>query len=184
MQKAMAAAVLALTASAAGARTLDVYWIDVEGGGATLIVTPAGESVLVDTGNPGGRDAGRIHQVATRTAGLTKLDHVVVTHLHRDHFGGLAELTGLMPVGTVWASPVEAAPVAERTQPEVAAYLAAKVGKRVTVQAGDEIPLAQAKGAAPVRLGFVSARQDLVTPPSYRPNELREGFAEVRSLLM
>jgi competence protein ComEC len=153
------------------ARTLDVYWVDVEGGGATLIVTPAGESVLVDTGNPGGRDPGRIHQVATKTAGLTKIDHVVVTHLHRDHFGGLAELSALMPIGTVWASPIEAAPLKERTQADVAAYQAAKVGKRVTVQPGDEIPLTQTKGAASIRIGFVSARQDLVTPPTYRPND-------------
>ena len=50
--------------------TLDVYWVDVEGGAATLVVTPAGESLLVDTGNPGTRDAGRIHQVATKVAGL------------------------------------------------------------------------------------------------------------------
>ena len=51
-------------------RTLDIYWIDSEGGGSTLIVTPAGESVLVDTGNPGERDAGRIHKIATEIAGL------------------------------------------------------------------------------------------------------------------
>jgi len=160
-----------LAATTTTARSLDVYWVDVEGGAATLIVTPAGESVLIDTGNPGGRDPGRIHQVATKTAGLTKIDHVVITHLHRDHFGGLAELSALIPIGTVWASPIEAAPVKERTQADVAAYMAAKVGKRITVQAGDEIPLAQAKGAAPIRLGFLSARQDLLTPPSYRPND-------------
>ena len=158
-------------AAAAPMRPLDVYWIDVEGGGATLIVTPAGESVLVDTGNPGGRDSGRIHQVATKVAGLEKIDHVVITHLHRDHFGGLAELAEKMPVGTVWSSPVEAAPAKERAQADVPAYRAAKVGKRVTVQAGDEIPLAQAKGSAPIRIGFLSARQDLLTPPDYRPND-------------
>jgi len=167
----VAAFVSGVAASGAAARTLDVYWIDVEGGAATLIVTPAGESVLVDTGNPGGRDSGRIHQLAMKTAGLTKIDHVVITHLHRDHFGGLAELAALIPIGTVWASPIEAAPIKERTQADVAAYMAAKVGKRITVQAGDEIPLTQAKGAAPIRLGFVSARQDLLTPPSYRPND-------------
>src|SRR5256712_992283 len=79
-------------------KRLDVYWIDVEGGAATLIVTPAGESVLVDAGNPGGRDGGRIHRVATEVAGLSRIDHVVVTHYHVDHFGGVAELTALMPV--------------------------------------------------------------------------------------
>ena len=171
MRSWLCAFVLVVAAAPAWSRPLDIYWIDVEGGGATLIVTPAGESVLIDTGNPGGRDSGRIHQVATQTAGLRKIDHVVVTHLHRDHFGGLAELAEKIPVGTVWSSPIEAAPAKERAQPDVAAYRAAKVDKRVTVQAGDELPLAQAKGAAPVRIGFVSARQDLLTPPDYRPSD-------------
>jgi glyoxylase-like metal-dependent hydrolase (beta-lactamase superfamily II) len=71
---------------------LDFYWIDVEGGGATLIVTPAGESVLIDSGSPRGRDAPRSHQVATAVAELKKIDHYVTTHFHLDHFGGAAEL--------------------------------------------------------------------------------------------
>ncbi|MBT6851033.1 MAG: MBL fold metallo-hydrolase, partial [Opitutae bacterium] len=69
---------LVLSINAKG--TLDVYWVDVEGGAATLIVTPAGESLLVDTGNPGTRDAGRIHHVATKIAGLRKIDHLITTH--------------------------------------------------------------------------------------------------------
>ena len=62
-------AVLALAvagpAAAKDSQTLNVYWVDVEGGGGTLIVTPAGESILIDTGMPGGRDPGRIHKAAT-----------------------------------------------------------------------------------------------------------------------
>ncbi|HEY0967177.1 MAG TPA: MBL fold metallo-hydrolase [Opitutaceae bacterium] len=81
-------------------RTLDFYWVDSEGGGSTLIVTPEGESLLIDTGNPGGRDAGRIH-AAAKLAGLERIDHVVITHFHRDHFGGAAELAQLIPIGTV-----------------------------------------------------------------------------------
>src|SRR5262245_32721583 len=65
-------------------RTLDIYWIDVEGGRGTLIVTPSGESVLIDSGNPGARDSGRIHRVATETAGLKKIDHYITTHFHTD----------------------------------------------------------------------------------------------------
>ena len=57
-------------------QTLDIYWIDVEGGGATLIVTPEDESILIDTGNPGVRDPDRIHDVITRVAGLKQLDHL------------------------------------------------------------------------------------------------------------
>src|SRR6266403_1866160 len=72
---------------------LDIYWIDVEGGAATLIVTPSGESVLIDTGNPGHRDPDRIVQTATREAALRQLDHVIITHYHLDHFGGAATLS-------------------------------------------------------------------------------------------
>jgi hypothetical protein len=76
--KSILAALFALTLFAtARDKTLDIYWIDSEGGGSTLIVTPAGESVLIDTGNPGGRDAPRIHKVATEQAKLTRIDHVI-----------------------------------------------------------------------------------------------------------
>ena len=75
--------------------------MDVEGGAATLVVTPAGESVLVDTGNPGTRDAERIHQLATKVAGLKKIDHLITTHFHGDHYGGAAMLANLMPIDVV-----------------------------------------------------------------------------------
>src|SRR5712691_3775800 len=63
---------------------LDIYFVDTEGGAATLIVTPQGESVLIDCGNPGHRDAERIHRTAT-AAGLKAIDHLIVTHWHTDH---------------------------------------------------------------------------------------------------
>src|SRR5438552_2032050 len=74
--------------AAAQRRGLDIYFVDTEGGAATLIVTPAGESVLIDSGNPGTRDAGRIHHVAAGVAGLKRIDHIVATHWHLDHYGG------------------------------------------------------------------------------------------------
>jgi competence protein ComEC len=83
-------------------KTLDIYWVDVEGGGATLIVTPTGESILIDSGNPGVRDPARIHKTATQTAGLKKIDHYLTTHFHSDHFGGAAELSVLIPIGQVY----------------------------------------------------------------------------------
>ncbi len=58
---------------------LDIWWCDSDGGGSTLIVTPAGESILIDSGNPGGRDSARILKVLTQTAGLQQLDHLVIT---------------------------------------------------------------------------------------------------------
>src|SRR5262249_37879183 len=78
-------------------RGLDIYFIDTEGGAGTLIVTPQGESVLIDCGNPGPRDAERIHRVATQQAGLKAIDHLIITHWHSDHFGGVERLAKLMP---------------------------------------------------------------------------------------
>ncbi len=83
-------------------KTLDFYWIDSEGGGSTLIVTPTGESVMIDTGNPGGRDSARIIKVAKDVAGLKRIDHLITTHFHIDHFGGAAEVATQIPFGTIW----------------------------------------------------------------------------------
>jgi beta-lactamase superfamily II metal-dependent hydrolase len=81
-------------------KTLDIYVIDVEGGNATLFVAPSGESMLMDTGYPGEaakRDAGRIVD-ALHDAGLQQIDHLITTHWHGDHFGGLAELASRVTV--------------------------------------------------------------------------------------
>jgi competence protein ComEC len=88
------------TAAVAQQRTtLDIYVIDVEGGNGTLFVTPAGESVLIDTGNANGavRDAGRIMD-AVKDAKLTQIDHLILTHYHGDHFGGMEELSKQIPI--------------------------------------------------------------------------------------
>ena len=82
-------------------RALDVYLIDVEGGNATLFVSPSGESLLMDTGNGGQaavRDADRI-MAAAKNAGLTRIDHLITTHYHGDHFGAMAELAGRIAIG-------------------------------------------------------------------------------------
>ena len=91
----------------------------------TLLVTPAGEAVLVDTGNPGERDAGRIFEAA-KAAGLAKLDHVVITHYHSDHMGGLARLATLLPVEHLHDNGSEN-PTNDRPSRE---YLQANVGDR------------------------------------------------------
>src|SRR5690242_7350645 len=84
---------------AAPSPTLDIYWIDTEGGAATLVVTPSGQTMLVDTGNPGpnDRDPKRIADAA-RAAGLKKIDMLVITHFHGDHVGGAPALAGMIPV--------------------------------------------------------------------------------------
>jgi competence protein ComEC len=82
------------------AKTLDVYIVDVEGGNATLFVSPSGESLLIDSGNAGAgavRDAGRI-MAAVKEAGLTQIDNLITTHWHGDHFGGMAELAARIPI--------------------------------------------------------------------------------------
>jgi len=97
----LAAAVAAAVVSGQGARTtLDIYLIDVEGGNATLFVSPAGESLLIDTGNGGqaaARDADRI-AAAAKDAGLSRIDHLITTHYHGDHFGAMAEVASRLPV--------------------------------------------------------------------------------------
>lgn len=99
MSRALATLVLALflIAGVFAGTTLDLYFIDVEGGQSTLIVTPAGKSMLIDAGYRGGRDAGRIAATA-RQAGLDHLDYVLLTHFHPDHVGGVPELAAAMPI--------------------------------------------------------------------------------------
>jgi len=90
---------LALAALSPAAKTMDVYFIDTEGGQSTLIVTPSGESLLVDTGFPGnnGRDSNRIAAVA-KLAGVKQIDYLVITHHHADHVGGVPELAAKLPI--------------------------------------------------------------------------------------
>src|SRR5579862_8008243 len=84
----------------AASRNLEIYWIDAEGGAATLIVTPGGQSMLVDTANrtPDDRDAKRIFAAAQK-AGLQKIDILLTTHFHSDHIGAMPALAKLIPIG-------------------------------------------------------------------------------------
>ena len=94
---------LALATTSAQSQTEDVlriYLVDVEGGNATLFISPAGESLLIDTGNGGAnaaRDVGRI-MAAVEDAGLQQIDHLITTHWHGDHFGGMTELATRIPI--------------------------------------------------------------------------------------
>lgn len=98
----IAAAVLGLLlAGHASAKTLDIFFIDVEGGQSTLIVTPGGESLLIDAGYGGrdGRDPERI-MAALREARIDHIDYLLITHFHSDHVGGVPELSALVPIRT------------------------------------------------------------------------------------
>ena len=96
-----AALVAVQPAVPAAKHDLRVYFIDVEGGQSTLFVTPTGQSLLIDTGWPDneGRDADRI-LAATKSAGISKIDYVLLTHYHDDHSGGVPQLVDRIPVGT------------------------------------------------------------------------------------
>lgn len=108
-------AALGLAAMMAGAvigqsNTLDIYFIDTEGGQSTLLVSPSGETFMIDTGFAGldtpnpdkdaGRDAARIADVA-RIAKVTRIDTLLATHFHGDHAGGIARLAEKLPVRTL-----------------------------------------------------------------------------------
>lgn len=124
------------------AKPLNITFIDVEGGQATLLVTPRGESVLIDTGWPGanGRDAQRI-SAAAKAAGIKKLDYVVITHHHTDHVGGAKQLTDKLPVGTfVDHGPnIETGKGAEEMNEIYGDAL--KTAKHLVVKPGDKLPL-------------------------------------------
>src|SRR5450631_2756391 len=79
------------------AKTLDIYVIDAEGGAAVLFVSPSGETALIDSGFPGGRDPRRIVQAA-KAAGVSQIDYLLITHYHIDHIGGFLELSKLIPI--------------------------------------------------------------------------------------
>src|SRR5437773_4569414 len=136
---------VSLAAFGAASKTLDIYVIDVEGGNATLFVSPSGESLLIDTGNGGdaaARDAGRI-MAAMKDAGVQQLDHLITTHWHGDHFGGMAELASKVTIkefidhgGNV--QPAQATDdFLTKTYPQIYAK-----GKHTVAKPGDKVAIA------------------------------------------
>src|ERR1700689_5739286 len=147
-------------AAAPGSKSLQIYFIDVEGGQATLVVSPSGESLLIDTGWPGyeGRDADRI-LAAAHQAGIQQLDFVLITHYHRDHVGGVPQLVDGIKVGTF----VDHGPNledSEVTRVDYAAYQKAVAGHaHVVVKPGWGLPI---KG---IEVRVLSAAGDHITSP-------------------
>ncbi len=122
----------------------DIYFIDVEGGAATLLVTPAGESMLIDSGYPDnrGRDKDRIIHVAKDVAGLSKIDHAAVSHWHRDHYGNHAALAAEFGIGTFWDRGIpDTLQEDDLFETRIAAYRAASQNQSRALQAGDHVPL-------------------------------------------
>ena len=151
-------------------KTLELFFIDVEGGQATLMVTPAGESMLIDAGYgpragrgnipavPSGRDAGRI-MAAAREAGIDRIDYLLVTHFHPDHVGGVPELATRLPIGTFidYGEPLG---IDRMTANGYKNYEPVRaVGRHLQARAGDRLPL---KG---VEAEVVSAGGTLISKP-------------------
>jgi beta-lactamase superfamily II metal-dependent hydrolase len=146
--------------AAPSSKPLQIYFIDVEGGQATLVVSPSGQSLLIDTGWPGneGRDADRI-VAAAHAAGIKEIDYVLITHYHRDHVGGVPQLVDGMKVGTF----VDHGPNLEDTdvtRTDYAAYQKAIAGHtHVVVRPGFGLPM---KG---IEVEVLSAAGDVLSKP-------------------
>ncbi|MAQ89478.1 MAG: hypothetical protein CMM03_06445 [Rhodopirellula sp.] len=160
--------VLAMNSAQAGISDgrLDVYWVDVEGGAATLIVTPQGESILIDTGNPGIRDPQRIFKIATEQARLIKIDHLITTHYHRDHYGGASQLSKLIPIGTVWDN----GKFEDMPDDPGEDYFTFKSDDRKVINPGTELPLKGKKAATlsrfmPLTMTCLGTRKTFIPPP-------------------
>lgn len=151
-------------ATSSNPKPLQIYFIDVEGGQSTLIVSPTGQSLLIDTGWPGndGRDADRILEAAHQ-AGLKQIDFVLITHYHRDHVGGVPQLVDGIKVGTF----IDHGPNLEDsdvTRTDYAAYEKAIAGHaHVVVKPGWALPI---KG---IDVRVLSAAGDVIAKPL--PNE-------------
>ena len=123
-------------------QTLDIYYLDVEGGGGTLIVSPSGSALLIDAGWPGPRDAGRI-LAAAQQAGLGQIDYFLATHFHSDHIGAVAEVAARLPILNFvdHGEPLE--PLPGRSAEAYERYVEARSkGRHVIVEPGAAIPIA------------------------------------------
>ena len=123
---------------------LRIAWIDVEGGAATLVVTAEGESLLMDCGWPGERDAERIARTCA-ALGVKRIDHLLTSHYHTDHWGGVAELVRRVPVVRFYDHGFPEGDFKDIDPKLKAAYLRACGGTSVVLKPGDEVPLKGAK---------------------------------------
>jgi beta-lactamase superfamily II metal-dependent hydrolase len=180
-------------------KPLDIYFIDVEGGQSTLFVSPSGESLLVDAGSPGARDADRIVATA-KSAGLTQIDYLVVTHYDGDHVGGVKDVADRMPIrnfvdhgarlpGGAFGGGDQARYQASIDRLDASYAETRAKGRHIEVKVGDKVPIAG------LDIQVVSAQGNVLTKPvagraaanplcqSYTPREV-DKTENVRSVGM
>lgn len=171
----------AFTPIVSAAEPLEIVFVDVMGGAATLIKTPEGETILIDSGWPGldDRDPKRIAYVVKEVFGKSKIDHLITTHWHMDHYGGVEGLANRLEIGRFWDRGLPEDPGADPTtfpdgpKPDDKlgiAYRAASKGKRTVLKAGDTIPL---KGELKAHVLAASGKV-MPTPAGAKPNPLCE----------
>lgn len=155
-------------------RPLEIYFLDVLGGAAVLIVTPQGESVLIDTGWPGeqDRDVNRIYDALVNKAGCAKVDYLVTTHWHRDHYGNVLPLSQLVPIGVYYDRGIpdtlqEDALFFKRM---IGEYRQATGGQSKVLHAGDFLDLQQDPAGPPLSLLCVAANREVIQLQSAEEN--------------
>ncbi|MEK6261078.1 MAG: MBL fold metallo-hydrolase, partial [Planctomycetota bacterium] len=149
---------------------LDIYFIDVEGGAATLLVTPANESLLIDSGYPdnGGRDRDRILDVIRNVAKLDHLDHAAVSHWHLDHYGNHAALADKIKINNFWDRGIpETLSEDNKFGERMVLYRAASQNQSKTVKAGDTFMLESP--TTPLHIKVVTASGEVI-PNEGQPN--------------
>jgi competence protein ComEC len=159
--------IMAVQAALCQTKPLTIYWVDVEGGGATLIVTPAGQSILIDAGEDLDRDATRIADVAKKQANLQRIDILIATHWHADHYGGFSRLSKLIPLGEFYDH--DNVPKTLYEDPSfpklMPLYQKLVAGKSNSLKAGETIPL---KGA--VTLECMASNRNVASSRQPDPN--------------
>jgi competence protein ComEC len=152
---------------------LRIYWIDVEGGGATLIVTPAKESILVDAGWNLDRDASRIYKVAAEIAGMHEIDYFIATHWHADHYGGAIKLSQRMPIRRFYGNGPLPDSVADDPQflTLMPQYRTLVDGNSITLKAGTELSIRQVSSGPALQVQVLAAGRK-VADHSATPNPL------------
>lgn len=161
----MAAGCSTLSQPNTTARPLEIYFLDMAGGASTLIVTPLGESVLIDTGSrePMHRDVDRICR-ACKDVGIKHIDYLVTTHFHTDHFGGILELSRRIPIKQFLDKGVPPPPHEQNTdwfRQLYPLYVQATKARTQALRAGDDIPLKNDPTGAipPLRLHCVASEK-------------------------